>query len=220
MIDVQKLIQENNEKRKLLNEENEMYYNQLLIYIRSHFLLSERQSEEVLLEMLEHLLLAQKEGKKAIEVFGPNPKAYAQEIVDTLPKEKKNNIWKFGIEILGILLGCYILTSALGKIFIKQDTIYLYSVLLLLGTIVLGGIALIFLIINVLKKSAFEESNKKGVWILTLAFGAFFLAIVGVLSISKGLGPTFKLTWYAQIGIGCLLFLLSYIMKRSRISAS
>lgn len=220
MIDVQKLIQENNDKRKSLTEENEKYYNQLLIYIRSHFLLSERQSEEVLLEMLEHLLLAQKEGKKAIEVFGPNPKAYAQEIVDTLPKEKKNNIWKFGIEILGILLGCFILTSALGKFFVKQDTMYLYSVLLLLGTIIIGGIALIFLILNVLKKSAFEDNNKKGIWTLTLAFVVFFGVIVGVLSISKELGPTFTLTWYAQLGIGCLLFLLSYIMKRSRSAAS
>lgn len=220
MIDIQRLIQENNDKRKLLNEENERYYNQLLIYIRSHFLLSERQSEEVLLELLEHLLLAQKEGKKATEVFGSNPKAYAQEIVDTLPKEKKNNIWKFGIEILGILLGCFITMSALGTLFSKQDTMYLYSVVLLLGTIVLGGIAQIFIIINVLKKSAFEESDKKSFWILTLAFSAFFLVIIGVLSISKELGPTFTFTWYAQLGIGCLLFVLSYIMKRNRTLAN
>ena len=216
MIAVQKLVKENNEKRKLLTEENEKYYDQLLIFIRSHLLLSERQSEEVLIEMLEHLLLAQSEGKNAIDVFGSNPKAYAQEIIEALPKEKKNSIWKFGIEILGYLLGFFIITNALGKVFIKQDTIYLYSVLILLGTLIAGGITMIFLILYVLKKSAFEDNNTKGFWKLFMSFVLFMGVIVGILSISKELGPTFTLTWYTQLGIGCVLLLLSYTIKRHR----
>lgn len=217
MIAVQKLIQDNNEKRNRLTEENEKYYDQLLVFIRSHLLLSERQSEEVLMEMLDHLLLAQCEGKTAKEVFGTNPKAYAQEIVDALPKEKKNSIWKFGIEVLGNLLGFFITTSALGKLFIKQDTMYLYSVLILLGTVIIGGIAMIFLILYVLKKSAFEDSNTKGIWKVTFGFVIFIGVIIGVLSLSKELGPTFSITWYTQLGIGCMLLLLSYMMKRHRI---
>ncbi|WMT20250.1 hypothetical protein [Parageobacillus toebii] len=53
----------NNEKRKQLNEHNRNYYEDMLVYIRSHLLLSEQQSEELLMELLDHLLEAQKHGK-------------------------------------------------------------------------------------------------------------------------------------------------------------
>ena len=47
------LIEENNRKRNLLNPENNHYYSDMLIYIRLNLSLSEQQSEEVLLEMLD-----------------------------------------------------------------------------------------------------------------------------------------------------------------------
>jgi uncharacterized membrane-anchored protein len=124
------LIAFNNEKRKQLNEHNRNYYEDMLVYIRSHLLLSEQQSEELLMELLDHLLEAQKHGKSAEDVFGKDPKAYCDELIRQLPKEKKRNIYAF-IGYLMIQLFALI-TLATGAVELVaelftdvDDTVYL-----------------------------------------------------------------------------------------------
>lgn len=70
-MNVDMLIEENNRKRELLTPENEKYYDDMLIYIRLQWRLSEQQSEEVLMEILDHLLHGQEEGKTAKDMFRP-----------------------------------------------------------------------------------------------------------------------------------------------------
>jgi uncharacterized membrane-anchored protein len=124
------LIAFNNEKRKQLNEHNRNYYEDMLVYIRSHLLLSEQQSEELLMELLDHLLEAQKHGKSAEDVFGKDPKAYCDELIRQLPKEKRRNIYAF-IGYLMIQLFALI-TLATGAVELVaelftdvDDTVYL-----------------------------------------------------------------------------------------------
>lgn len=73
----------NNERRQQLTKENKAYYEDMLVYLRTSRIPAIK-TEELLLEMLDHLLAAQKEGKRAEDVFGPDPKAYCEEIVETL----------------------------------------------------------------------------------------------------------------------------------------
>ena len=94
-MDAKLLIEENNKKRKLLTKENEAYYDDLLVYIRLQFTLSEQQSEEVLMEMLDHLIEGQKEGKTAKDIFGDDPLTFTDEIIEQLPKEKMRNMVPF-----------------------------------------------------------------------------------------------------------------------------
>ena len=77
MITIKELIKSNNEKRELLTEENEKYYSNLLVYIRSRLSLSDRSTEEVLMELLDHTLEGQVEGKTAEKIFGEDPKSFA-----------------------------------------------------------------------------------------------------------------------------------------------
>ncbi|WP_347862474.1 hypothetical protein U0355_04750 [Salimicrobium sp. PL1-032A] len=53
------MIKSNNEKRKELTEENREYYEDMLLYIRLSYSKSEQDMEEVLAELLDHLLEAQ-----------------------------------------------------------------------------------------------------------------------------------------------------------------
>lgn len=216
-MNVQQLIQENNDKRKQLTEENEKYYDQLLVFLRCHLLLSEKQTEEILIELLDHLLLAQNEGKTAKEVFGPNPDKYPLEIVEALPKEKGKSVFKFALETLSILIGWFIVVDAFGKAFTKQDTIYLYSVLIVLAILTIGGISMILFILNLLKKSAFHKHRTIDTLKASVGFIVFLGIVVTVNYFSKGLGPALKLDWYVELGIGCTLLLLSSIMKHLRI---
>ncbi|MDR1473971.1 MAG: hypothetical protein LBI41_05450 [Lactobacillales bacterium] len=98
------LIEQNNQFRKQLTPENNTYYEEVLIYIRTgSFFIDEKESEQILLEILQDILLAQKNGESATDYFGKNPKEIADEILATLTPKKlsKENIILF-FEILGI----------------------------------------------------------------------------------------------------------------------
>ena len=73
-MNVKEMVELNNQRRKLLTKENLKYYEDMLVYIRLSYDKSDQEIEEVLLELLDHLLEAQKEGRTAKEVFGRNPK--------------------------------------------------------------------------------------------------------------------------------------------------
>lgn len=82
-----KTIEEiNAELQQELIPENEGYYGNLLIYVRTHSLIRNKQrSEELLLEILQDILEAQNQGVSAEDYFGKNPKQTADEIINQLP---------------------------------------------------------------------------------------------------------------------------------------
>jgi DNA-binding ferritin-like protein (Dps family) len=159
------LIQLNNKKRKQLNEHNEAYYDKMLVYIRSHLTISEQQSEELLMELLDHLLEAQSNGKTAEEVFGDDPKAYCDELIRQLPKEKRMSAAFFIGYLIFQLAGWMALVKGgietIAEFFTDLDnTLYLGSAV----TIFLIEAVIILLVVAVficmIKRSVFAASNK------------------------------------------------------------
>ena len=100
------IIELNNELREQLNKENLAAYEDMLTYIRLSSNKSEQQTEEVLLELLEHLLEAQKSGKTAKDIFGEDIKQYCDELINEIPGEKSQ---KHEILVLYriTIFGCY-----------------------------------------------------------------------------------------------------------------
>src|SRR5699024_5465418 len=80
------LIEQINKRQEDLIKENKKYYEDILIYVRLSFDKSEQETEEILSEILDHILLAQEEGRSAVDVFGANPKEYLHELIGELPK--------------------------------------------------------------------------------------------------------------------------------------
>jgi len=68
-------------RTKELTPQNKEYYMSMSSYIRTSNV-SPKESEELLLEILDHLLLAQKEGKSAEDVFGKTPQLYCNELLE------------------------------------------------------------------------------------------------------------------------------------------
>lgn len=97
------LIELNNQKRKLLTTENEIAYSDMLIYIRLAKV-PEYHAEELLIEILDHLIEAQQEEKNAYDIFGDDLQAYCDELIAALPKQ---SLW----EQLSIplFITCYLL---------------------------------------------------------------------------------------------------------------
>jgi uncharacterized membrane-anchored protein len=217
------LIEENNRKREQLTPENEKYYSDMLIYIRLQLTLSEQQSEEVLMEMLDHLLDGQNEGKSARDIFGDDPKQYADEIIQHLPKEKKREVIPF---ITGIVLnlvswmlmirGVVILVTSQIKNEDVGSSVYLFSSLLTLALII-GSVAFgVWFIFRTIKHSLFnEKASEKKNMVKVGFFGAISMGLViAVTMFLPEFGPSFHYSWLASLLTGCALWLIVFTLKK------
>lgn len=221
MVTTKDLIKENNEKRQQLSGESEQYYSNMLVYIRSKFLLSERATEELLMEMLEHLLEGQQDGKSAEEIFGRDPKAYADEVIAQMPIEKKKNQLLFGMQLVVGVLGWMVLTrgAILGIMSLFQtvdERLYLVSTIALLLTVIFIVITGVVLLMKVVSKIAFDK--KKNNWKVTI-FGGFFGVLVsglfmGIAFFLKDRGPAIEFPWLASLLAGFALLLISQWISR------
>lgn len=216
---IKEIIQQNNEKRKLLTPENETFYENMLVYIRTNAFCNERATEEVLLEMLDHLLEAQKEGKMAEEVFGKSPQLLAEEIIETLPKESWKDTAEFSLEIILTLFGWFLVSWGILPLIRQTDqTIHLGS--LIVSSLLLIGIALIFiyLIFGIIRKNAFDDKKekRKATWIYGVLVGLILVVGFGIVLLIEPFGPTVQITYYTAFGLGCFFILTTYLLKRMR----
>lgn len=216
MMDSKELIKLNNEKRKQLTKENVKYYDQMLLYIRSHLILSEQQTEEILMELLDHLLEAQNNGKTVEDVFGKDLKSYCDELIRQLPKEKGKTSFTFITYLITMIAGIMIMISGLANIitgfFKKFDQTFF------LGTTIVGfviQVLMIFLFVYIvfswIKWSAFKENLNKIVEFLII-FLLSSLAFFCIIFIPKWIPPfgvEFEISGYVMIIIGLIILFIS-----------
>lgn len=223
-MDAKELIKQNNEKRELLHVNNQVYYEQLLMYIRSRLLLSEQKTEEILMDLLDHLLEAQEDGKSAQDVFGDDPKAYADEVIEQIPDEEKRDMVKFWGRLAFQLAGYYFIMRGVVMLVLQQfqpvdDRLYVIPSLIqmvLVAGLIFAGIRLVFAWIN---KTVFEEETTKGRWKEALAAGAIgmggFALIAGVNWLLPTFGPSASFPPSSSIGVGAIFLLISWLLKRT-----
>lgn len=216
---VKQLVKVNNEKRKQLTLENAKYYENLLVYIRSSFFKDEHATEEVLFEMLDHLLLAQQEGKTAQEVFGKEPKQLADDILDTLPIEDKKSITAYFFEIMFKLLGFYFVIVGIPPMLqSKEQAIHLGTIGLVLGGLIVGNCILIYIVLKALQTHAFSVNKFRNKYFAS--FVSLFVVIVilvpSIWLFYDDLGRAVQISPYTYFGTGCLCILISYLMQKIR----
>ena len=141
------LIELNNEKRKLLTTENETAYSDMLIYIRLAKV-PEYHAEELLIEILDHLIEAQQEEKSAYDIFGDDLQAYCDELIAALPKQSLWEQLSIPLFITSYLLAIYFAISSLIALvfplfsnetrfkFVHIDFIYLFAFILSIHLII------------------------------------------------------------------------------------
>lgn len=221
MITVKELIKHNNKKRELLTDENEKYYSNLLMYIRSRLSLSERSTEEVLMEILDHTLDGQAEGKTAEKIFGEDQKRFADELIQQMPKESKRDVFQFGAQLVANVLGWLLIIRGLVILIISQfkeveNGLYLYSSIALFCTVLIAMSFGIWLIFKMINKTVFGKHKK--VWRIELvgglAGGALAASVMAVSYFYKEQGPLIPFPWYWSIIIGVVIWLLSRVIKR------
>lgn len=217
------LIEENNRKRERLNEENEAYYNGLLLYIRTSFNRSERETEEILMEVLDHLLEAQAAGRTAEDVFGSDPKAYAQEIVGelptALPKEMVKTLAVMGLIFFGMFsFASGLLSTLLSYGFGIGEPMYSFR----LGSLAVGAAGsilavalLVYGILGYIRWSAFRPVSRwKEFAISFLGGGAAVGLLLAGLYFLPSFGASFALPVYWLIPIGAALYGIGHWLQK------
>lgn len=162
------LIKQNNELRPQLNKNNKKYYEELLVTCRMKNNTKNESALEIqLLEILQDLILYQKQGKNFTDVFGNDINKLSSSIIAELPKENKMKIFRFSLVYLLIL----IISSLTPFIFTKT----IKPILTILSIIlwVLGSLICLYILIY--KKT---EKNKWFIYISSLIiFELSFLLI-------------------------------------------
>jgi DNA-binding ferritin-like protein (Dps family) len=219
------IIKLNNDLRDKLSEENKEVYEDMLVYIRLNANKSEQQTEEVLYELLEHLLEAQKEGKTARDVFGKDLRKYCDELIAEIPGEGKSLAIVSGtymvIYFLAIISTCYGLGNfVLSQFSDRVSNDFTFS----LGsgiTVVIVDLLLlsvfIFAILRWIKNSTFKEKKTKK-WVeflqLWLISTAFIGATVVIPIIMPSFGTEITIPVLSFAGVGILLFLLAFVLNK------
>src|SRR5699024_253587 len=159
----------NNDKREQLNEENLFHYEEMLTYIRLNSAKSEQRTEEILLELLEHTIQAQQEGRTIKEVFGDDLKAYSQTVIEEIPKETKKKQFRFATFIIIRFLAYFSFASGIINYGLYSffgigesvATIHLGSGITIIIIDLLILFFFIFSVFTWLRSSLFKEKQKK-----------------------------------------------------------
>ncbi|WP_284141734.1 MULTISPECIES: DUF1129 family protein [unclassified Virgibacillus] len=225
------LIILNNEKREQLTASNLEYYEEMLVYIRLSSNKSEQQTEEILIELLDHLLEAQQNKRTAEEVFGRDPKAFCDEIIGEIPQEqtKKSVLFFIYIAVKFLAIGSLtygLLSYGMYHLFDLGTNIFAFS---LGSAIVIVAIELLLmygfirLIFAWLKYTSFRKKQLKKwvefiqIWIIcTLFIGAFILLPTIIPSFGKNISvPVLSLAI-----LGAVLYIISFMWnKKQRLTA-
>lgn len=147
------LIEENNQLREKLSAENKVYYDKILLYMRSTSLFkTDLEIENILLDLLRDLMEVQKNGESASEYFGKNPQEMCQELLDNTSQVSFKNILKTLVPIVGGGL----LASTFFGVFNPVLTINFFHLIL---EMIVVSVA-VWLSFRHMKKTAFKRQDK------------------------------------------------------------
>jgi len=201
------LIHENNRIRALLHPANKEYYEGMLVYIRSSNI-DQQKAEELLFEILQHMLDAQSKGRSAKEAFGNDPKAYCHELLEQLPKPR----WAEKLSNFALIMWCSLTFTLLlpamrgvgwllsGMASTDASEIQLSSILIHMAL----SMAIIVLFLRALKKSSFHHEKGSFNWLLFAGFSGFIAISVLVGLYMKDRLPVLAI----HPGMSLLLFVL------------
>ena len=165
------LLKHNNELRLQLNEENKKFYEELLVACRMKNTAKNESALEIqLLEILQDLILYQKQGKSFTDVFGNDINKLSSSIIAELPKENKMKLFRFSLVYLLIL----IISSLAPSMFFR--TIQPILTILSITLLVLGSLICLYLLIY--KKT---DKNKWFIYISSLIIFEVSFGLIPIL---------------------------------------
>lgn len=171
MTEVEKLIELNNELREQLTPENNDYYENILIYLRTKSIFQdELPIEKILIELLQDILEAQKNNESAKDYFGDNPQPMLDSLLAQLPAVSFYKKIKL-MSVVFIISSAFALFSMLTS---PSPSINILT-LLINGAISLAFVELVFFLIN---RYTFKPSkSKKKEYFIAFLISSSFISL-------------------------------------------
>lgn len=201
-----------------LKPENKEIYLEISRKIKKDFRLSDVKADEILSDILDHLIDAQKDGISAQEFFGHDIENYVQEVTDELPKESpKNQIIYIGaITSMTIAIVCLIFGFfSFLKLISTGQLLKVPSISLM--------IAIIFLLVLVpiysyLTTHYFKPKISKYRYIKVILFSLVYFIPYSLLTFIK-IGPLVDFPVFISITVGLITVFIGYkLFKKNVIS--
>ena len=199
----QEYIHRNNRLRQKLTSNNEKFYSDFLIYLRSRSLIQDQESVEAkLLEILQDILDAQADHVTAEEYFGKDAKGLADDLLSQLPK----NTIKF-LKGTAYILALYLFFTFLPSM-ISPNTRVDLGAILIAGVYTVAGIFLAFRYLSDTIYKTYSKTNHKWLrYISSWLVGCLLIAPIFLINIFVHTPFNFFIGQWLGIGI-ILLFLL------------
>lgn len=200
------LIKQNNQLRAQLTGENEKYYSDLLLYMRlNSFMKDQAAIESNLLEILQDIIDAQREGMTAEQYFGKNPHVLADELLHQVPK-KVGEVFKLVLYFVGAYMFFALLPSMIS-INPSIDIGNLILTGLYIGIVVLVGLK--YLGRTIYGGRVTETKN----WVLFLKLWlVIMIGLVPMIFIQMYATTPLQVIVGNKLGIGIILFWLVIAM--------
>ncbi|TXR64395.1 hypothetical protein DM800_14300 [Bacillus sp. AY18-3] len=169
------LVEQNNKLREQLFPENKIYYEDILLYMRTFgFFYEELETEQHLMVILQDILEAQKHGESAEEYLGKNPK----EVVDQLTQQFDKPSWKSIFKISGLIFLISMFYDIVGSF--TAPSLQINGLVILLNGIF--SVAFVYGVFKLLHLSIYMKTQLPRlikffvVWIIAMIpFGVFIL---------------------------------------------
>ncbi len=207
------LVKQNNKYREQLTQENKVYYEDILLYMRTFgFFYEELETEQHLMTILQDILEAQKHGESAEKYFGKHPK----EIVDQLTKHFDKPSWKSIFKMSGFIFLISTFYSIFGSFTVP--TLQVNVVVLLLNGIL--SVACVYGIFKMLHLSIYVKKqipkliNFFILWVLVMIPLCLFI-LIQLFTPKQGIvkiGPPFD--WIAILVI--LITAIVYVIFKKK----
>jgi DNA-binding ferritin-like protein (Dps family) len=169
---LKELHEENIKRSRQLNDENKKYFKNISAYMKTKNV-KQQETEEVLYEILDHMLLGQIHGKKAEEIFGGDIKAYGDDLLSSITKKNWIEVFKQYVFVYLLLLSTSIITSILeGKNYV-QGFEFIEALFYLIPFILMK---------KIYQKQSINKNQQKT--FIKIAVSVFILAIVPIILIS------------------------------------
>ncbi|WP_414054195.1 DUF1129 family protein [Macrococcus equi] len=219
------IIEQNNLKRKELTPENRKVYEEVIMYLRNDFSISEHVTEVALLDLLDHLLESQIHEVTPEEFFGDDPKQFAKDLIAEIPKESKSNVYLFTLSLVCLFFGLFRITTSLIDatyfyIFNKINKVNVIQELISEFIIVFVIVTIILIAIKRFQYNSFSNnSNTQKNILFTIILSSLFIPFL-VINFLPQLIPYDKMIiipWYINLIIGIILIVIyKFLFNKSK----
>lgn len=212
------LIKENNRLREKLDPRYKKVYEDILVYIRVNTSTRSHETEAVLNTLLKQIIQTQREGRSIESVTGEDYKAYADSLVEELPRR---NLWRLAAFLALILVGLNLIFDYTIQILFRLIdsaalTTTVVAIPFILEIVITASLSIGFIYTLFY---AFRQVAFKG-WPAWKEYGLYFLIGAGFFLVyllidrflaSIDSGPSFEMNMFLIVLLGIILTILGFM---------